>query len=127
MPEVFVEDLLVAVAALLAFAVAGFVHAKRRKQEVVAALHSQPGQVARLYLRPAETGAFWLHAQLKDGRKSCIAAPWEVDETLEKLAALGLRLGAEDHEALGEYRRSQRTPGAEPTRTSAPAPFASAR
>jgi len=113
--EVLVEDLLIAVVALLAFGLAGYAHGRRKKQAFVALVQAHPEQVARLYLRPAEAGSFWLHVQLQDGRKSRIAAPWEVDEALGRLASLGLRLGGDDQRALDEYRSGRAAQAAHAT------------
>ncbi|MCB1905951.1 MAG: hypothetical protein KDH15_01160 [Rhodocyclaceae bacterium] len=103
------EDLLLATVALLAFAIAAVVHGRRKKQSFVALVQDRPELVERLYLRPAETGAYWLHVKLTDGRKARIAAPWELDEALAGLAERGLRLGHEDRQALADFRDGRPT------------------
>lgn len=109
LPEAFVEDLLLAAVALLVFVAAAYVHGCRKKRAFVALVQQRPERVERLYLRPAETGAFWLHARLVDGRKARIAAPWELDEILARLSERGLHLSREDRRALADYHNSRPT------------------
>ena len=94
-------ELLGATAAVIAFLVISWVVGRKKKSEGLAWLESQPNNVARLYLRPApEIDGYWLHAELKNGRKRLIAAPWEVEGTLCRLEPIGLGLSAEDRTAL---------------------------
>ena len=94
-------ELLGATAAVIVFLSISYFAGRRKKREGLAWLETQPGDVARLYLRAApEIDAYWLHAAMKNGRKRLIAAPWEVEETLRRLEPTGLRLSAEDQAAL---------------------------
>lgn len=94
-------ELLGAAAAMIAFLSISYVLGRQRKREGLAWLQAQPGNVSRLYLRAdPETGTYWLHAEMRNGKKRPIAAPWEVEETLRKLAPTGLRLSAEDRAVL---------------------------
>lgn len=94
-------ELLGAAAAVIAFLSISYVLGRQRKREGLAWLQAQPGNVSRLYLRAdPETGTYWLHAEMRNGKKRPIAAPWEVEETLRKLAPTGLRLSAEDRAVL---------------------------
>lgn len=70
---------------------------KRKKQSGLALAESEPAKVARLYLRKAsDVDAYWLHVQMTNGRKYCIAAPWDVEATLSRLARVGLHLPAQE-------------------------------
>ena len=99
------SELVVVAAAVLSLVSAACVLGRARKQEGLARLESHPQDVARLYLRRAsDVDAYWLHGEFRDGRKRVVAAPWEVDETLRRLAPLGLRMSAEDRDALARLR-----------------------
>lgn len=99
------SELVVVAAAVLSFVSAAYVLGRARKQEGLARLESRPQDVARLYLRRAsDVDAYWLHVEFSDGRKRVVAAPWEIDETLRRLAPQGLRLSAQDREALARLR-----------------------
>lgn len=94
-------ELVGATAAVIVFLSISYLAGRRKKREGLAWLEAQPGNVARLYLRAApEIDAYWLHAAMKNGRKRLVAAPWEVEETLRRLAPTGLRLSAEDQVAF---------------------------
>lgn len=94
-------DLLTAVVALVAVLVVSYFVGKKKKQEGLARVLEQPESVARLYLRAAaEIDAYWLHAEFKTGKKVRLAAPWEIDDTLERLEVSGLELSPEDQMAL---------------------------
>lgn len=94
-------DLLVAVLATITLiAVACLVGRKRQAQGRAQAFEA-PETVRRLYLRKdAETGAYWLHAEMKNGRKFCIAPPWELRDMLARLEPVGLRLSVEERAEL---------------------------
>ncbi|AKU13373.1 hypothetical protein AzCIB_3480 [Azoarcus sp. CIB] len=99
------SELVVVAAAALTFVSAAYVLGRARKQEGLAWLESRPQDVARLYLRRAsDVDAYWLHVEFRNGCKRMVAAPWEVEETLRRLAPLGLRLSAEDRGALARLR-----------------------
>lgn len=99
------SELLSVAAAVLTFVSAACMLARKRKQEGLAWLESRPQDVARLYLRSAsDVDAYWLHAELRNGRRRMVAAPWEIDETLRRLAPLGLSLSAQDRDALARLR-----------------------
>ncbi|MDY0071087.1 MAG: hypothetical protein RBR77_00375 [Thauera sp.] len=84
----------VAVALLLGFAC---VHGRADQQAMQQLVLQTPEQVARLYLRQVdEADAWWLHVELRNGRKHVLAAPWETVAVLARLQAHGLELGAED-------------------------------
>lgn len=95
------SEFVLAVAAVLSCVLAACMLGRQRKQEGLAWLERRPQDVARLYLRhAADVDAYWLHAEFRNGRKRMVAAPWEVEETLRRLAPLGLRLSAQDRDAL---------------------------
>ena len=99
------SELVIAVAAVLSFILAACMLGRQRKQQALAWLESRPQDVARLYLRHAsDVDAYWLHVEFRDGRKRAVAAPWEIDETLRRLAPLGLRLSAQDSDTLARLR-----------------------
>ena len=99
------SELVVVAAAVLSLVSAACVLGRARKQEGLARLESRPQDVARLYLRRAsDMDAYWLHVEFRDGRKRVVAAPWEVEETLRRLAPLGLRLSAQDRDVLARLR-----------------------
>lgn len=99
------SELVVVAAAVLSFMSAAYMLGRTRKQEGLAWLESRPQDVARLYLRhAADVDAYWLHVEFRNGRKRMVAAPWEIDEALRRLAPLGLRLSAQDREALARLR-----------------------
>ncbi|HJV28772.1 MAG TPA: hypothetical protein VJ673_24055 [Aromatoleum sp.] len=103
-------DLLGAAALVVAFLFVLYFANRQRMQEGLAWLETQPENVARLYLRvTSEVDAYWLHVQMKDGKKRLIAAPWELEETLRRLEPLGLRL-AENDRALVEAALRDRAP-----------------
>ena len=94
-------ELIFAVGAVIVALSLSWATGRRRKREGLAWVEAQPENVARLYLRAAaETDAFWLHAQMRNGKKRMIAAPWELDDTLRRLATRGLALSADDRAAL---------------------------
>lgn len=94
-------ELIFAVGAVIVALTLSSATGRRRKREGLAWVEAQPENVARLYLRAAaETDAFWLHAQMRNGKKRMIAAPWELDDTLRRLATRGLALSADDRAAL---------------------------
>ncbi|WP_211163054.1 hypothetical protein [Aromatoleum diolicum] len=94
-------ELLGASAAVIALLFIAYFVGSKKKREGLAWLEARPGDVSRLYLRAApEIDAYWLHAEMKNGKKRVIAAPWEVEETLRRLASSGLRLSAEDQATL---------------------------
>lgn len=99
------SELVGVAAAVLTFVSAACMLGRKRKQEGLAWAESRPQDVARLYLRPAsDVDAYWLHAEFRNGRKRMVAAPWEVEDTLRRLAPLGLRLSAQDRDALAGVR-----------------------
>ena len=74
---------------------------KRKKQSGLALAEGDPGKVSRLYLRKAsDVEAYWLHVQMTNGRKYCIAAPWDVEATLSRLGRVGLALSTQDRALL---------------------------
>lgn len=93
-------------AAVLTFVLAACMLGRARKQEGLAWLESRPQDVARLYLRhAADVDAYWLHVEFRNGRKRMVAAPWEIDDTLRRLAPLGLNLSVQDQDTLARLRR----------------------
>lgn len=99
------SEMLLVTAAVLTLVTAACMLGRTRKQEGLAWLESRPQDVARLYLRRAsDVDAYWLHVEFRDGRKRMVAAPWEIDDTLRRLAPLGLRLSAQDRDALARLR-----------------------
>ncbi|MCK0508027.1 hypothetical protein [Aromatoleum anaerobium] len=94
-------ELILATVAVIAALTLSSAFGRRRKREGLAWVEAQPENVVRLYLRAAaDTDAYWLHAQMRNGKKRTIAAPWELDDTLRRLAVLGLALSADDRVAL---------------------------
>lgn len=89
-------ELIVAVLTTITLlAIARLIGRKRQAAGLAGALNA-PDSVRRLYLRQdADTGAHWLHAEMKNGRKFCLAPPWELEATLARLEAVGLRLSVE--------------------------------
>ncbi|WP_018988303.1 hypothetical protein [Aromatoleum toluclasticum] len=99
------SELLGVTAAVLTFVSAACFLGRTRKQEGLAWLESRPQDVARLYLRHAsDVDAYWLHVEFRNGHKRMVAAPWEIDDALRRLAPLGLRLSAQDRDALARQR-----------------------
>lgn len=95
------------VAGVIVLVVAGlfasYFRGMRKKVDGLALAEAEPARVARLYLRRAsDVNAFWLHMQTTDGRKYCIAAPWELEDTLARLEQVGLRLSQEDVRDLNQ-------------------------
>ncbi len=98
-------ELIGAVVLVVGVLAGAYVAGKRKKQGALARIEAEPSQVARLYLRAdPEIDAFWLHAELRTGKKLRLAAPWDVDATLARLAAVGLQLSANDQAALAAER-----------------------
>lgn len=110
-------ELIVAVVAVIAALALSHAAGRRRKREGLAWVEAQPENVARLYLRAAgDADGYWLHAEMQSGRKRMIAAPWELEATLGRLAARGLALSADDRAKLdasrfrGPERREEERP-----------------
>lgn len=94
-------ELIFAAAAVIVALTLACAAGRRRKREGRIWVEAQPENVARLYLHAAgETDAYWLHAQMRNGKKRMIAAPWELDDTLRRLEARGLALSPDDRAAL---------------------------
>lgn len=94
-------ELLGAFVALTAALVVSYFTGKKKKREFLAKVQEKPQEVARIYLRhAAEVDSYWLHAELKSGKKARIAAPWEIDATLARLLSVGLQLSDNDKAAL---------------------------
>lgn len=94
-------ELIVAAAAVIAALALSHAAGRRRKREGLAWVEAQPENVARLYLRAAgDAEGYWLHAEMRSGKRRMIAAPWELDATLGRLASHGLRLSADDRRRL---------------------------
>ena len=103
-------ELIGAVAIVVVVLAGSWLAGKRKKQDGLARIEADPTRVARLYLRAdAETGAFWLHAEMQTGKKLRLAAPWDLDATLARLAAVDLHLSVEDQAALKQMRAAQAT------------------
>ncbi|MCK0513024.1 hypothetical protein [Aromatoleum buckelii] len=116
-------ELILAAAAVIVALTLAWVAGRRRKHEGLAWVEAQPDNVARLYLRAAaEADGYWLHVQMRSGRKRMIAAPWELDDTLRRLGALGLALSPDDRAALDASlarRADQRDDGGRQSRRGA--------
>lgn len=118
------QELVGAMLAVVVVLVGAYFAGKRKKQNGLARALARPGEVARLYLRAdADVDGFWLQAQLAGGKKLRLAAPWELEVTLARLAAVGLQLSAEDQAALLARQTMPADPAAAPRagRASAPA------
>lgn len=82
---------------------ASYFRGMRKKVDGLALAEAEPARVARLYLRRvSDVNAFWLHMQTTDGRKYCIAAPWELEDTLARLERVGLRLSEDEVSYLNQ-------------------------
>lgn len=94
-------ELLIGFVALAAFLAISYFRGRTKKAGALETALSSPDEVARLYLRHSpETDAYWLHVQFRNGRKRVLAAPWELDDTLGRLEARGLRLDEADRALL---------------------------
>lgn len=94
-------DLIVAVLTTITLIAVACLIGKQRQAQGRAQAFAAPETVRRLYLRKdADTGAHWLHAEMKNGRKFCIAPPWELKPMLARLEAVGLRLSVEERAEL---------------------------
>lgn len=94
-------ELLIGFVALAAFLAISYFRGRTKKESALETALSSPDEVARLYLRHSpETDAYWLHVQFRNGRKRVLAAPWELDDTLGRLEARGLRLDEADRALL---------------------------
>ncbi len=98
-------DLVFPVAATFTFLVLAYFYGKKKKEEGLERAQSAPETISRLFLRKdSETESHWLHAEMKTGKKVCIASPWEVEETLARLERVGLSLSSEDRARLSRDR-----------------------
>lgn len=91
-------DLVVATAAVIIFVSVSCFAVRRQKHDALARIEAEPSIVSRLYLRadPDLADAYWLHAELANGKRRLIAAPWDLEAALARLESLGLRLSPED-------------------------------
>lgn len=105
-----------AVGAVLAL---GWLRGRFGTAALQAQIEREPQQVARLYLRQVdELEAWWLHVELRNGRKRVLAAPWEAVAVLARLQAHGLELDAADAARLaGENGVSSEAESAELVRS----------
>ena len=90
------------------FAYLGFSWYKgaQKKANVLARVKAEPKIVERLFLRRAvDIDTYWLHIELKTGKKFRVAAPWDVDAVLPELEAVGLHLSESDYELLRDKRK----------------------
>lgn len=113
-------ELIVAAAAVIAALALSVATGRRRKREGLAWTEAQPQDVARLYLRAADTDAYWLHAQMRNGKKRMIAAPWELDDILGRLAAHGVTLSDDDRAKLDASISRARDEGGQAKRRDVP-------
>jgi hypothetical protein len=114
-------ELIGAVAIVVVVLAGSCLAGKRKKQDGLARIEADPTLAARVYLRAdAETGAFWLHAEMRTGKKLRLAAPWDLEATLARLATVDLHLSADDQAALAASRAVS-AQGAEPQRRPAKA------
>ncbi|TVO58499.1 hypothetical protein [Denitromonas halophila] len=98
-------ELIGAVAIVVVVLAGAYLAGKCKKQDGLARIEADPTLAARVYLRAdAETGAFWLHAEMRTGKKLRLAAPWDLDATLARLAAVELHLSEDDQAALTASR-----------------------
>lgn len=120
-------ELLIGFVALAAFLAISYFRGRIKKAGALETALSSPEEVARLYLRHSpETDAYWLHVQFRNGRKRVLAAPWELDDTLGRLEARGLRLDEADRALLATAEASvvrTRQPAGNRGRTAAGAPM----
>lgn len=116
-------ELILVAAAVIGALTLACVAGRRRKHEGLAWVEAQPDSVERLYLRAAaEADAYWLHVQMRNGKKRMIAAPWELEYTLRRLGGLGLALSPDDRAALDASlarRADQRNEGGRRSRRGA--------
>jgi len=98
---------LIGVIALIAVVLTGAtLRGRMRKQSNFELIEAAPERVARLYLRKAEeVEAYWLHAQLSNGKKLRLAAPWDVDAALARLAKVGVEPSSDDIALLQAHKR----------------------
>lgn len=92
----------------------------RRKQTNFDLIEQAPERVARVYLRKAdEVEAYWLYARLTNRKALCLAAPWDVDAALARLAKVGLVLSTDDLTLLQAQKRQASSAGAPERRRAA--------
>lgn len=105
-------DLMVATAAVIAFVSVSCFAIRRKKRDALARIEAEPAIVSRLYLRadPDLEDVYWLHAELANGKRRLIAAPWNIEGTLARLESLGLRLSPEDQAALEHLHAREDVP-----------------
>jgi len=90
-------ELIGTIALALAALAGAILRGKRRKQTNFELIEGAPERVARLYLRhDLDVDADWLYARLTNGKKLCLAAPWDVEAALARLARVGLVLAPEE-------------------------------
>lgn len=120
-------ELLAGLVAITAFLAISYFRGRSKKESALAMALSSPGEVARLYLRHSpEMDAYWLHAQFANGRKRVLAAPWELDDILDRLEARGLQLDEADRALLAAAEAPavrKRQPAGSRGRTAASAPM----
>lgn len=112
---------LIGVIALIAVVLTGAtLRGLLRKQSNFELIEAAPERVARLYLRKAdEVEAYWLYARLTNRKKLCLAAPWDVDAALTRLAKVGVVLSADDLALLQAHKRQAAAAAPAPSRSRA--------
>ena len=101
-------ELLGAIALVVIILAGAYLRGKQRKLSNFDLILAEPERVSRLYLRHAqEINAYWLHAELSTGKKLRLAAPWDLDAALARLAPTGLALDSEDRDRLQNLKREQ--------------------
>jgi hypothetical protein len=108
---------LIGVIALIAVVLTGAtLRGLLRKQSNFELIEAAPERVAGLYLRKAdEVDAYWLYARLTNRKKLCLAAPWDVDAALARLAKAGVMLSADDVALLQAHKRRAAAKAPAPT------------
>jgi energy-converting hydrogenase A subunit M len=102
---------LIGVIALIAVVLTGAtLRGQLRKQTNFELIEAAPERVTRLYLRKAdEVEAYWLYARLNNRKRLCLAAPWDVDAALARLAEVGVTLSSDDLALLQAHKRQAAT------------------
>lgn len=99
-------ELLPIIAGVVAYLGLCWYRGAQKKANCLASVKADPQIVERLFLRRAvDIDAYWLHIEMKTGKKFRVAAPWDVDATLAGLEAVGLHLSEADAELLRDKRQ----------------------
>ena len=98
-------ELLPIIGAVVAYLGVSWYRGAQKKANCLASVKADPTIVECLFLRHAvDIDTYWLHIEMKTGKKFRVAAPWDVDATLAELEAVGLQLSEADADLLRDKR-----------------------